>query len=155
VTQILESPLMKMIYRKLSKTASLPVTSHQSRFRLLAWDQFFRQFSARLLKPGLEPVLGPFRLESRATASRCVWGSPLECYQILMREVTPCRCAHCNPSMPVAGMTSIDVLYGYPGMATRVTAMATRVSCGVPSSACKYRHRSENKDYVKRVDSPR
>ncbi len=67
-----------------------------------------------------------------------------------MREVTPRRCARCNPSMLVAGMIAI-----MSSVATRVTAMtsmttraATRMSSGVSSSTCKYRRRSENKDYA-------
>jgi len=35
-----------------------------------------------------------------------------------MREVTPRRCARCNPSMRVADMTSM-----MPSLATRVTTM--------------------------------
>jgi len=50
--------------------------------------------------------------------------------------------------MRVAGMTSM-----MSSVATRVTAMAARVatsmsSSGVPSSACKYRRRTGDKDYA-------
>jgi hypothetical protein len=66
-----------------------------------------------------------------------------------MREVMPRRCARCNPSMRVAGMTSM-----MPSVASRVTTMPARVttsmpsSSGLPSSACKYRRRTEDKDYA-------
>jgi len=49
---------MKMIYRKFPKQVTIchPITRAGS--APLAWDQFFRQFSATLLKLGLEPVPG-------------------------------------------------------------------------------------------------
>ena len=51
--------------------------------------------------------------------------------------------------MRVAGMTSM-----MPSVASRVTTMPARVttsmpsSSGLPSSACKYRRRTEDKDYA-------
>jgi hypothetical protein len=51
--------------------------------------------------------------------------------------------------MRVAGMTSM-----MPSVAGRVTTMPARVttsmpsSSGLPSSACKYRRRTEDKDYA-------
>ena len=54
--------------------------------------------------------------------------------------------------MRVAGMTSMMSSVA-TSVATRVTAMAARVatsmsSSGVPSSACKYRRRTGDKDYA-------
>ena len=63
---------------------------------------------------------------------------------MLIHEIAPCRCAACNPSKRVAGMTSV-----VPSVGTRVTArVATSMPSRVPSSACKYRRRTEDKDYA-------
>ena len=67
---------------------------------------------------------------------------------MLVHEMAPRRCAACNPSTRVAGMTSM-----MSSVATRVTTMPARVatsmsSSGVPSSACKYRRRTGDNDYA-------
>jgi hypothetical protein len=43
---------------------------------------------------------------------------------MLIHEIASCRCAACNPSKRVAGMTSM------------MSSVATRVTTSMPSSAC-------------------
>jgi hypothetical protein len=104
-----------------------------------------------LLKPGLKPVLSLFAW-NRLPLLLAELGAILRNLisrgtKILIREVIPRRCARCNPSMLVAGMTTM-----MSSVATRVTPMPTRVATAmpsrVPSSACKYRRRTEDNDYA-------
>ena len=73
-----------------------------------------------LLKPGLKPVLGRFSWNRLPFAELKAIRQSLisRGTRILIREVMPRRCAPCNPSMRVAGMTSM-----MPSVATRVTTM--------------------------------
>jgi hypothetical protein len=108
-----------------------------------------RQFSVRLLKPGLKPVPDLFgwnRLPLLLVELAAIRQSLISRgAAMLIHEIAPCRCAAWNPSKRVA--TSM-----MPSVATRVTTMpagvATSMPSRVPSSACKYRRRSEEKDYA-------
>ena len=99
-----------------------------------------------LLKPGLKPALGlfswnrlPLLLAELETILRNLISRGT---RILIREVMPRRCAACNPSTRVARTSMMS------SVATRVTTMPARVATSLPSSACKYRRRTEDKDYA-------
>jgi len=100
-----------------------------------------------LLKPGLKPALGLFswnRLPLLLAELQAILRNLINRgTRILIREVMPRRCAACNPSTRVARMTSM-----MSSVATRVTTMPARVATSLPSSACKYRRRTEDKDYA-------
>ena len=94
-----------------------------------------------LIKPGLKSIsglfsrnplplfLGEFGAIRQSLISRRA--------AALVHEIaTPRRRAGCDPSVLVAGVTT---------MATRVS---NPMSSGVPSSACKYRRSTDAKDYV-------
>jgi hypothetical protein len=108
-----------------------------------------RQFSVMLLKPGFKPVLGLFswnRLPLLLVELAAIRQSLIsKGTGMLIHEIAPCRCAACNPSKRVA--TSM-----MPSVATRVTTMPAGVATSMPSrmssSACKYRRRTEEKDYA-------
>jgi hypothetical protein len=83
-----------------------------------------RQFSVMLLKPGLKPVPDlfgwnrlPLLLAELGAIPRILINRGTT---ILVHEMAPRRGAACNPSMPVAGMTSM-----MSSVATRVTTMPT------------------------------
>jgi hypothetical protein len=66
----------------------------------------------------------------------------------LVHEMATIRRAACDPSMLIAGMTSMMSSLA-AGAATMSARMATTsMSARVPSSACEYGRRTEDKDYA-------
>ena len=113
---------------------------------IAVWDYHVsRQFSACLLKPGLKPVSGLFG-RSLLPLLLVEFGAIRQSLisrraAALVHEIaTPRRRAACDPSVLVAGVT--------PMMSSMATRVSTPMSSGVPSSACKYRRSTEDKDYA-------
>jgi hypothetical protein len=100
---------------------------------------------AILLEPGLKPVPGLFgwnRLQLLLAELGAILQNLIRRGTwILIHKVTRRR-ASCNPSKPVADMTSMM----QSSVATRVTTMPARVATAMSSPARKYQRRTEDKD---------
>jgi hypothetical protein len=101
-----------------------------------------------LVKPGLKPVSGLFgrnRLPLFLGEFGAIRQSLVCIGAAAVHEMAPRRCAACNPSMLAAGMTC------WMCFVARVSTMSARVapptSSRVPSSACIYGRRREDKGY--------